>query len=125
MSIHLSYIDNNKGIYVSLEGEVTLNDFISAASDAYSEEHIQDQKYQIIDFTNCSSFNLSTNDMLEIAKIDKKASIKNPSIRIAIIAPNDLTFGMSRVYEAYADDTGFDIKVFRNSNDAKLWIEKN
>ena len=124
MSINLKFIDDKQGIYVTLEGKVTLEDFKVGASEAYSEENIQTQNYQIIDFTNCSSFDLSSSDMQEIARIDKEASEKNPNIKIAIIAPTDVAFGMSRVYEAYTDETGFDTMVFRNSEDAEAWIQE-
>ena len=122
MSINLKFTDDKQGIYVTLEGKVTLEDFKVGASEAYSEENVHIQNYQIIDFTNCSSFDLSSSDMQEIARIDKEASKINPNIRIAIIAPTDVAFGMSRVYEAYADETGFDIMVFRNSEVVEDWI---
>ena len=124
MPLNLEYIDDGRGIYVTLEGKVTLDDFKVGSSEAYSEEHILNQNYQIIDFTSCSSFDLSSSDMLEIAKIDKKASEFNPNIKIAIIAPSDLVFGMCRVYEAYADETGFDIMVLRTRQEAENWIQK-
>ena len=123
MSINLKFTDDKQGIYVTLEGKVTLEDFKVGASEAYSEENIHTQNYQIIDFTNCSSFDLSSSDMQEIAIIDKEASKVNPDIKIAIIAPTDVAFGMSRVYEAYADETGFDIMVFRNSEDVEAWLK--
>lgn len=124
MSINLKFTDDKQGIYVTLKGKVTLEDFIVGASEAYTEDNIQAQQYQIIDFTNCSSFDLSNNDMREIARIDIEASQSNPDIKIAIIAATDVAFGMSRVYEAYADETGFDIKVFRKSEDAEAWIRE-
>ena len=124
MSINLTFTNDKQGIYAALEGKVTLKDFITGAAEAYSEENIQIQRYQIIDFTNCTSFELSSNDMQQIAKIDKEASETNPNIIIAIIATTDVAFGMSRVYEAYADETGFDIMVFRNSEDAEAWIQE-
>ncbi len=124
MPLNLKYIDDAKGIYVTLEGKVTLDDLKAGALEAYSEEHIQNQIYQIIDFTSCSSFDLSSSDMQEIAKIDIEASKINPNIKIAIIAPSDLAFGMCRVYEAYADETGFDIMVLRSREEAASWIQE-
>ena len=124
MSLNLKFTNNKQGIYVTLEGKVTLEDIKSGAAEAYSEKNIPTHKYQIIDFTNCSSFDLSSSDMQEIARIDIAASETNSDIKIAIVAPTDVAFGMSRLYEVYADETGFDIMVFRNAKDAETWIQE-
>ncbi|MGV7224650.1 MAG: hypothetical protein ACQ9MH_24430 [Nitrospinales bacterium] len=125
MSLDISYIDNGKGVYCAVNGEVTLDDFLKGSNEAYSEPYLKTQRYQIVDFTNCSSFNLSSDDMVVIAKMDKEISRVNPNIFIAIIAPSDITFGMSRVYQAYAEETGFKIEVFRNRELANVWIGRN
>jgi len=120
----IKYIDEGIGIECTILGDATLDKILKAAEEVYSEEYITKQKYQIIDFTECTSFQLSSDDMRAIVEVDLKVSKSNPGLIIAIIAPKDIAFGMSRVYEAYADETGFRIKVFRDKKESQLWIQK-
>jgi len=119
----IKYIDDGIGIELTILGDATLEKILKAAEEVYSEEYITKQKYQIIDFTKCTSFQLSSDDMRTIVEVDLETSKSNPDIIIAIIAPQDIAFGMSRVYEAYADETGFRINVFRNKEESQLWIQ--
>ena len=119
----IKYIDEGIGIECTILGDATLDKILKAAEEVYSEEYITKQKYQIIDFTECTSFQLSSHDMRAIVEVDLETSKSNPDIIIAIIAPQDIAFGMSRVYEAYADETGFRIKVFRDKEESQLWIQ--
>lgn len=50
----------------------------------------------------------------------KKHSV--PFYKVAIYAPNDLPFGLSRMYEATADYSSREIKIFRDLSEAKLWL---
>ena len=119
----IKYIDEGIGIECTILGDATLDKILKAAEEVYSEEYITKQKYQIIDFTECTSFQLSSDDMRAIVEVDLEVSKSNPDIIIAIVAPEDIAFGMSRVYEAYADETGFRIKVFRDKEESQLWIQ--
>ena len=119
----IKYIDDGIGIECTILGDATLDKILKAAEEVYSEEYITIQKYQIIDFTECTSFQLSSDDMRAIVEVDIEVSKSNPDIIIAIVAPDDIAFGMSRVYEAYAEETGFRIKVFRDKKESRLWIQ--
>ncbi len=42
--------------------------------------------------------------------------------KTAIVAPVDLTFGLSRIYETLATELGNEVQVFRNWSDALHWL---
>ena len=42
--------------------------------------------------------------------------------KTAIIAPRDLSFGLSRMYEAYSDEDHEEVMVFRDAQKALHWI---
>lgn len=47
------------------------------------------------------------------------------AIKTAAFAPNDLPFGIARVYEAVSSESPVCLQAFRDVNDAKLWVTSN
>ena len=45
-----------------------------------------------------------------------------PGSRLAILASEDVAYGLSRMYEAYADGRHYDVAVFRSMDDAETWL---
>jgi hypothetical protein len=52
-------------------------------------------------------------------------SIPMPSGRVAIVASDDLTFGLFRMYEAYREDDEVKLCVFRTKEEAIKWLKGN
>jgi len=48
-------------------------------------------------------------------KTDKKS-------RVVVIAPKDVSFGLARMYEAYAESAHRDFTVFREADEALEWL---
>lgn len=42
--------------------------------------------------------------------------------KVAVIAPEDLEFGMSRVFTAFEDECGYTIQVYRTKEKAYQWL---
>ncbi len=123
MGYEIKYIDDGEGIELRFTGKLTLKDFLEAYQEIYNEQNIYRQRYQIGEFTDVASIDLSIEDIAMIARLDIEASAKNPNIIIANIGKSDLEFGLSRMWETFADDCLFEIEVFRNRKDAIKWIQ--
>lgn len=63
---------------------------------------------------------LDNNEIQNIAQHGKKR-FTHPS-RMAIVAKQDLAYGISRVFEVYRQEIGSGAKVFREMNDAIAWL---
>ena len=63
----------------------------------------------------------------EMHRLSKPRSDVNfPAGRVAIVAPKDVEFGMSRMHKALSDDqTPHNINVFRDIDSALKWIERD
>jgi len=53
---------------------------------------------------------------------DNKISEKVVRARVAIVAPQDLMFGVSRMYEGMISNPGWSVGVFRTMNEAQNWL---
>ncbi len=123
MTIKINRIDDGIGIEIVATGSVTGEEIIEAHQEIYSTENLKRQKYQIIDRTECTEYIVSNEEVKEIAAIDTLASKTNPEIIIAVISSTDLQFGISRVWQAYVEESNFLTQVFRDKVEAKKWLE--
>lgn len=122
MPLTINYKDDGRGIEILATGTVHGREIIDAHKEIYSEENLKRQLYQIIDRSLCLEYDVSTEEIKKIAELDNTAALINPHIIIAIVAPDDLQYGMSRIWQAYTDESGFKTRVFRDRKSADLWL---
>ena len=124
MPMSTDYIGDG-GIISRGEGVVTGSEIKEVNDIIYeSPEKIKNIVYQICDLTNVSNISLSNSEIEEIAEQDSKAFQINPNMFIAIVADDDLIYGLSRMWEALAYDYPFESTVFRTMDDAQQWIRE-
>jgi hypothetical protein len=68
-----------------------------------------------------SGVELTSAQLKEIADYSK-IKFSAPS-SVAIVAPKDLAFGLSRMYEIYREQPQIALKVFRTREDALAWLK--
>jgi hypothetical protein len=124
MPIQIKYIDGGIGVEFIGSGVVTGADIIAANKEIYRNENFSKQRYQIIDRTECTKYEVSHKEIIIIAEQDKVAAKTNPNIIIAFISTSPLQYGISRMYQAYVGDEGFLTEVFRDRKNAEKWIEE-
>jgi len=124
MPIQIKYIDGGFGVEFIGSGVVTGADIIAANKKIYRNENFSKQRYQIIDRTKCTKYEVSHKEIIIIAEQDKVAAKTNPNIIIAFISTSPLQYGISRMYQSYVGDEGFLTEVFRDRKSAKRWIEE-
>ena len=116
MTIQINYLDNGIGI-------VTGEEIIKAHEEIYNDENLRKQKYQIIDRTHCTKYQVYSEEIETISEIDNKASEANPNIIIAIVSPTSLQYGMTRMWQAYINDDCFVTKILTDRKSADKWIK--
>jgi hypothetical protein len=122
MPVQINFIEDGLGIEFISSGIVTGSEIIQANEKIYTGEILPRLRYKIIDRTNCTEYNVTTKDIQIIASQDRKASQINPNIIIAIISTTPLQYGMSRMWEAYVDETGFQMELFKDRGSADKWL---
>ena len=104
------------------EDIVTGVELIDAITTVFKDERYQTLKYWIGDRTGCTEFLVDSKHAKSIAELNKKESLRNPGLLLALVAPKDLEFGMSRMYQIFAEDALFETVVFRSRDAADEWI---
>ena len=124
MPIELQYRDAGSGVAFICTGVVTADEFSRANEEIYSEESLDRLRYQLIDFTDTEHLEVSLDEIREFAAVDVVAASQSESLIIAVAGPDDLTFGISRMWQAFASDSNIRSGIFRSVPDAERWIKE-
>lgn len=63
---------------------------------------------------------LSTTEVKEGADVARE--LKNQPRRIAVVAPGDITYGISRIFKVFRESRETEFKVFRELDEARRWL---
>ena len=114
------HIDNLEGIvYTTVSGVVTPEDLRSVRKRLAADADFSPNLKQIMDLRAITEIALTSQEVRELAVGDSFA----PGSRRAILAPRDLDFGMARMYAAGTDNVQGNLRVFRDEDEARDWIE--
>jgi len=79
---------------------------------------------EFVDLSKAQLNEVTVEDLMNLASYIEDIYIKNSieKIKVAVYAPNDLPFGIARMYSAYADESPELVHVFRDKEEAIRWL---
>jgi hypothetical protein len=67
--------------------------------------------------------NISSDEIRSVVEQNKRiAAVSYPGVIIAVAAPRDLGYGLSRMWEILMDQIGWETMTFRSRSEADDWI---
>jgi hypothetical protein len=106
-------------------GLVTADELIQYQQDAWSRPDVAGYD-ELVDMTGVEGFLEPTRDSLRgIADLAARMDTPGTTTRLAIVAPQDLAFGLGRMYEAYRglhERSTKQVAVFRSLEEAVRWL---
>ena len=90
---------------------------------------IEDPKYKVgmNAIWSCdkgTEINMTSEETQELSEIARQAFDKNGvSYKLALVASDNLAYGMTRVYEGWSNDRSVNINSFRDLDKAIAWME--
>ncbi|OOZ38875.1 hypothetical protein BOW53_13865 [Solemya pervernicosa gill symbiont] len=124
MAVDVVVLDGGEGVVVVGTGVVTGSEILDVQKRVYGEETLHKQRYQIIDKSKCTEYNVSAFEIEALAELDKAAAKVNPNIVFAIIESESLQFSLTSLWQANVESV-FKTESFKSRDDALAWIEKN
>ena len=102
-------------------GKVTANELVAAISDFYEKSVTLNILW---DLTKSDLSEISSSDVELIVNLSVKYAEKRSSGKTAIVGSDDLTFGLSRMYELTKEMTElpFETQTFRDIGKAYKWL---
>lgn len=122
MAIKVKYIDNSRGVEIFASGQVTGKELISAHEKIYAADKLTNQRYHIIDKSQCTEYDVSAADIKIIAQLDRKAAQINSTLIIAIVESSSLQYSLSELWQAHVEPFIKHSQSFSNRTAAEKWI---
>jgi hypothetical protein len=110
------------GVVLTLTGVITSQEIYEANTKILERLNSSPYKYQLWLFQQVDDFMISTRELREAAMGDIEASKIHPGIKVAIATDSSLAFGISRMYEVFAEDSQWETMVFHTIEEAQKWI---
>ena len=124
MPFEISYRQDG-GVVAIFKGKVTGDEIIEVNKIFYAtDQKTRDIKYQLVDFREVETFDVSSGDVQKISRQDTKAAEVNPSMLVAIVAAGNRAYGMSRMWQGYTAEISMTSKVFRTLAEAEQWLKE-
>lgn len=126
MTIRIDYLDDGLGILLTGAGTIVGQDLIRANQEIFSSvQKMKKYRYGIIDWSEATGKAIATSEIEFAVNQDKAASKYMPDIIVAVVADNEIKFGLSRMWETFIDMNGlnWETMVFRTRDEAERWIK--
>jgi hypothetical protein len=123
MPVEIIYLDNGRGLLVKCCAPLSGNDKIKTNEVLLrSPDELAKLRYLVIETTS-GEFHCSTEEVRIISAQDKQiAKIAPQDLHVALIVPSDVDFGMARMWQVFAEETGWQTAVFRSCAGAGTWL---
>jgi len=104
-------------------GVVTEEELLAYWQKDYANERIPWGAPEILDLRAVECFGVTSAGLRRLVELDAEyAKQQHAPSRLAIVAPSDLIFGMSRMYQMFSELNPNSIRVFRDLSDAEEWL---
>ena len=107
-------------------GEITDDELLNSYKEYFENEDWIPLSKEIVDLSELDKTTVTSDGMRHLASyIENILSERGiTTYHTAIYAPHDLTFGLSRIYDAMTDKSPEFVMVFRQLSDAVSWIKE-
>lgn len=126
MSIDFKFCKEDGYVIFMYNERFNNTELLAAWKNLYENSDWSPGLNELIDCSRVNGTDVTNDGLRSLAKYTKsifsKYSIR--SKKVAIYAPKDLSFGMSRMYQAMSDDTIETVRVFKSMQEAMSWIKE-
>jgi len=123
MSADLRYDREKNILHIVLHGSVTLDEFADVLETITHTEEYPPDVPAIWDLSALDTSDLDIS-MIELLNDIRKRFPERGLTKLAIVASSELTFGLSRMYEAFSADLPQMLRVFKDTGSAELWLQE-
>jgi hypothetical protein len=125
MAAEYTYDEEKNFLHTRFYGVLTDEDLKWQAEAVTSDPRIRPGTREIVDLTGIEDIKASPESLKLIVATDRSHRDKLAGMRTAIVAPTDLLYGYSRMYEIFAElgESPVTIEVFRTIDEAREWLE--
>ena len=110
-------------LHVTVRGRLAIQDILAQGPDFLREHSLGDRLEMLLDYRGAEVGDISIDDVQSIVDQDEQIWVGLESLRCAIVADGDATFGMARMFATLSDRPGVEVAVFREMEEAEHWLD--
>ncbi len=120
----LHTINEQLGIVLSSwVGQISDSELLPSYQQLYENELWKPGFHEIVDLRDADMSSVSSEGLDRLASMVKRYTIgKCDEFKTAVVAPDDLHFGIARIYEVHSSESPEIVMVFRDLNRAFEWL---
>ena len=124
MPIKTQIIPDKNLMIRTASGTLTIPDVLNTINNVLTDENFIKDMHAIWDFSNATFHQGTTEEISKVIEhLKKSLNSRGSNYKIAIVAPEDLNYGISRIFAAYGSELPLPIGIYRTIDDAYHWLE--
>ena len=110
-------------VAIAYEGRVTEPEYHAAYVRLYTDPAYRSGYSELVDCRGVTAFDVSVQAIRNVGEMAVVAAGTPPApARVAIVAGDDVMYGLSRLYQTSQEPTSEVVEVFRNLAEARRWL---
>lgn len=109
-------------LFVSFDGPLTDEDLVKYAQRAASNPAIPPAHDELIDLRRVDVASVQSHTLRRIAELFAGGDRTPERSRVALVASDDASYGLSRMYQVFRSRSALDLRVFRDMAEARAWL---
>jgi hypothetical protein len=126
MPITVIDVDGGRGNLIVGSGFVTSDEYVEAM-----RHHLQGDParfagylFSLSDYSRVTRVEVDSDAVRRVAQWSRDATKKNQHSVVAVSAPQDLIYGLSRMWDLSLGESRWDTQIFRSRESAEAWIRE-
>ncbi len=116
----IQYTD--RGAHITLAGRITADEYLAANRQLMNHPDYARQEYSLWEYEDGATLECNGQDVRNLALADRDASLAFPGRKVAVVAPEPLIFGLSRMYAGFFHGGAWQVSTFTKIEDARHWL---
>ena len=109
-------------VILELVGEYTLKDIPATINKSLADSQCPPKPFILADLSESISISKRSSDDVITMALSLVPLGKHFGNRIALVAPDNLPYGLMRMGAAFSEEQGMKVEIFRNFSDARKWL---
>lgn len=116
-------IDSERGVvYATATGTVTDDDVTKLKADIAADPAFRPGMVELSDLRGIEDLQVSPEGISRFAMMDQQHADDQADFKLALVANEDLVYGMARMYQMSTGPNPQQVSVFRSVEEAEAWL---
>ena len=113
------------GVFVKMHGKLTFSEIMECNGEIYGDSSFDYLKYEIGDFLDVESFEVSEKETLTISRLEIQSANWNKFLKVAHVTRDKKIIELIELYKEALKDTNWEIDIFNTIEEAYAWVEQS